>query len=164
MITVFISSRCKFSMDLLKEFEKCDYLKNTEVIDMDRYEPHSFPKFLKFLPTLVVEDNYIVGYSNIVDYMIDLENNRNRQNKGQNAEPNAEPEIQGRSDDTFASFDALWGEQTPSTSVEQSTQERTLSPDAYNKMLEQEIYERENLSNMLASQPQRPFSNPIVKE
>jgi hypothetical protein len=163
-MTVFISTRCKFSMDLLKELEKCDYLKDTEVIDMDRYEPQSFPKFLKFLPTLVIDDTYIVGYSNIVDYMVDLENNRNKQGKESNTDSQLESDIQGHGDDTFASFDESWGEQLPSNSTDQSAQERTLSPDAYNKMLEQEIYERENLSNMLASQPQRPFSNPIVKE
>jgi len=151
-------------MDLLKELEKCDYLKDTEVIDMDRYEPQSFPKFLKFLPTLVIEDTYIVGYSNIVDYMIDLENNRKRHPQESNADSNdslMDSDVQGHGDDTFASFDEPWGEQI---GVDPSKHERTLSPDAYNKMLEQEIYERENLSNMLASQPQRPFSNPIVKE
>lgn len=164
MITVFISTRCKFSMNLLKELEKCDYLKDIEVIDMDRYEIQSFPKFLKFLPTLVIEDTYIVGYSNIVDYMIDLENNRNSQGKEMDTDSKShsvELGIQGHNDDTFTSFEELWGEQLP---ISITDQERTLSPDAYNKMLEREIYERENLSNMLASQPQRPFNNPIVKE
>jgi hypothetical protein len=151
-------------MNLLKELEKCDYLKDIEVIDMDRYEIQSFPKFLKFLPTLVIEDTYIVGYSNIVDYMIDLENNRNSQGKEMDTDSKShsvELGIQGHNDDTFTSFEELWGEQLP---ISITDQERTLSPDAYNKMLEREIYERENLSNMLASQPQRPFNNPIVKE
>jgi hypothetical protein len=151
-------------MNLLKELEKCDYLKDIEVIDMDRYEIQSFPKFLKFLPTLVIEDTYIVGYSNIVDYMIDLENNRISQGKETDTDSKShsvELDIQGHNDDTFASFEEPWGEQLQTSNTDQ---ERTLSPDTYNKMLEREIYERENLSNMLASQPQRPFSNPIVKE
>ena len=170
MSSLFVSSRCRHSVDLLDQMEKCEFTKNMEIIDIDEFEPHSFPKFLTHIPTLVVSENFVVGYKNILDYMINLENVKQN-------DTSDEDEMMGLlgSMDTFETFATKDNFDTSSVgqhpdsdkqrnAPDEAYHEQSVSTDDYNRILEREITEREKTTRALTSGPRKQYENHKVSD
>jgi hypothetical protein len=159
--------------------EKCGYAESIEILDIDEFEQSTFPTFLTHIPTLVVDNKFVVGYKSIVDYMITLENKSKTGTDGTDA---GQQEYAGVSDNSLANYNDNDDNDNysnsndnystrgignyPSNDTDNASiqQERSMDKDVYNNVLEQAIAEREQSSNIMQSRPRQEYINPQVSD